>query len=46
VFTRRRIQVLRVLGDQAVLKQAPPESALIVTKGATELFGTEFLTGK
>lgn len=45
-FTRRRIQVERVFGTDAALLSGPAIGSLIVTDGATELFGTEFMTGK
>ena len=45
-YTRRRIQVLRVAGGDAILEEKFPEGTLVVTDGSTELFGTEFMTGK
>ena len=45
-FTRRRIQVARLAGTDAVLASGPPAGTPIVTDGAAELFGTEFMTGK
>ena len=45
-YTRRRIQVLRVAGGDAILEGDFPEGTLVVTDGSTELFGTEFMTGK
>lgn len=45
-YTRRRIQVLRVAGAEAVLASGPPVGSKIVTDGSAELFGTEFMTGK
>ena len=38
---RRRVQVSRVAGDQAVLATGPAVGSKIVTVGAAELFGTE-----
>jgi len=46
VYTRRRVQVQRVAGSDAVLASGPKVGAEIVTDGAAELFGTAFLTGK
>lgn len=45
-YTRRRIQVLRVAGSDAILEGEFPKGALVVTDGSAELFGTEFMTGK
>ncbi|OYW73825.1 MAG: hypothetical protein B7Z37_20020 [Verrucomicrobia bacterium 12-59-8] len=45
-YTRRRIQVARIAGGDAVLASGPALGSKIVTDGATELFGTEFMTGK
>lgn len=45
-YTRRRIQVSRVAGTDAVLATGPPQGTAVVTDGAAELFGTEFMTGK
>ena len=45
-YTRRRIQVTRLAGSEAVLSSGPPAGTLIVTDGSAELFGTEFMTGK
>lgn len=45
-YTRRRIQVARLAGGDAVLASGPPVGAKIVTDGSAELFGTEFMTGK
>lgn len=46
VFSRRRVEVLRVAGDLAVLKRGPAPGARVVSVGAAELFSTEFGTGK
>ena len=45
-YTRRRIQVIRLIGNEAVLASGPAPGRKIVTDGAAELFGTEFMTGK
>jgi hypothetical protein len=45
-FVRRRVQVARVAGAEAVLASGPKPGAKIVTDGAAELFGTEFGAGK
>ncbi len=45
-YTRRRVQVARLVGGDAVLASGPAVGAKIVTDGAAELFGTEFMTGK
>ena len=45
-YTRRRIQVLRVVAGDAILEGGLPEGAMVVTDGSAELFGTEFMTGK
>lgn len=45
-YTRKRIQVARIAGDEAVLASGPPVGTKVVTGGSAELFGTEFMTGK
>ncbi len=45
-FVRRRVEVTRVAGSQAVLARGPAVGTKIVTTGVAELFGTEFSTGK
>jgi hypothetical protein len=45
-FVRRRVQVSRVAGANAVLATGPAVGAKIVTDGAAELFGIEFGPGK
>jgi len=45
-YARRRIQVARISGNIAVLASGPAPGTKIVTDGAAELFGTEFMTGK
>jgi cobalt-zinc-cadmium efflux system membrane fusion protein len=46
VFSRRRVEVLRVAGEVAVLARGPAPGAKVVAVGAAELFSTEFGTGK
>ena len=46
VFVRRRVSVVDLVGDLAVLDQGPPPGTRVVTVGAAELFGTEFGVGK
>ncbi|MBE2283110.1 MAG: hypothetical protein IAE77_06590 [Prosthecobacter sp.] len=45
-YTRKRIQVARLAGVDAVLSNGPPTGTQVVTDGSAELFGTEFMTGK
>lgn len=45
-YARRRVQVARITGADAVLENGPVEGTRVVTEGAAELFGTEFVTGK
>ncbi|MBI5773494.1 MAG: membrane fusion protein MtrC [Verrucomicrobia bacterium] len=45
-YARRRVQVARLADGVAVLASGPPVGSKIVTDGAAELFGTEFMTGK
>ena len=45
-FVRRRVQVRRVTGREAVLDAGPKVGAKIVTVAVAELFGTEFGPGK
>ncbi len=45
-YARRRVQVARLAGVDAVLASGPPVGSKVVTDGAAELFGTEFVTGK
>jgi hypothetical protein len=45
-YSRKRIQVARLAGTDAVLTSGPPAGTKIVTDGSAELFGTEFMTGK
>ncbi len=46
VFTRRRVSVIDLVGDFAVLDRGPAPGTRVVTAGAAELFGTEFGVGK
>lgn len=46
VYTRKRIQVARLSGSEAVLTTGPAVGTKVVTDGSAELFGTEFMTGK
>lgn len=46
VFVRRRVSVVDLVDDLAVLDQGPPAGTPVVTVGAAELFGTEFGAGK
>lgn len=46
VFIRRRVSVVDLVDDVAVLDQGPPPGTRVVTAGAAELFGTEFGVGK
>ncbi len=46
VFARRRVSVVDLVGDLAVLDQGPSPNTRVVTAGAAELFGTEFGAGK
>ena len=41
-YVRHRIEVARITGKVAVLKNGPPAGTPVVTVGAQELFGTEF----
>lgn len=45
-FVRRRVSVVDLVDDVAVLDHGPPTGTRVVTAGAAELFGTEFGTGK
>jgi RND family efflux transporter MFP subunit len=46
VYVRRRVELLRVDGNVAVLSRGPKAGSKIVTAGAAEIFGTEFGGGK
>ena len=41
-FTRRRVSLLRVAGNDALLAAGPPEGTKVVTVGVAELFGADF----
>lgn len=45
-FTRRRVELRRIVRENAILGRGPAPGAKIVTAGAAELFGTEFGAGK
>jgi RND family efflux transporter MFP subunit len=45
-FSRKRIQLKYVVDEIAVLERGPAVGTQVVTKGAIELFGTEFGFGK
>jgi membrane fusion protein, heavy metal efflux system len=45
-YARRRVEVRRVVNSLAALSRGPAVGAKVVTAGAAELFGTEFVTGK
>lgn len=45
-YTRRRVAIRFVDGEDAVLQSGPPVAAPVVVDGAAELFGTEFGAGK
>lgn len=42
VFTRKRIEIRDVIGDNAVLERGPEPGTAIVVAGVTELYGMEF----
>lgn len=46
VYVRRRVELLHVLGELAILSRGPAIGANVVSAGAAELFGTEFGVGK
>ena len=45
-YVRRRIEMLYVLEELAILSRGPAVRAKVVSAGAAELFGTEFGVGK
>ncbi len=45
VYVRRRVAVLRVEGDRAILTRGPREGTTVVAVGVAELYGTEFGAG-
>ncbi len=45
-YARQRVQVGSLVGEVAVLASGPAVGTAVVTDGAAELFGTEFMTGK
>jgi len=46
VFTRRRIDIAFVDGDQVIATRGPADGARIVVEGVSELFGAEFGIGR
>ena len=45
-YTRRRVEVHHVAGNEAILSRGPEPGTKVVTDGVAEIFGTEFGTGK
>ncbi len=45
-YTRKRVEVARIVGDVAVLDGGPPVGTEVATAGVMELFGTETGIGK
>ena len=45
-YTRHRIAIRWVEGEQAILASGPDVGSQVVVAGAAELFGTEFGAGK
>ncbi len=45
-YERRRVDIMRIEDDGAILAQGPAASTRIVRTGASELFGVEFGVGK
>jgi hypothetical protein len=45
-YARRRVEIARVVGTDAVLSRGVQPGAAIVSAGAAELYGTEFGVGK
>ena len=41
-FTRRRVEIRDVIGASAILERGPEPGAMVVTAGASELYGAEF----
>ena len=42
VYQRKDISVARIQGDAAVLSRGPPVGTVVVTAGATEIWGVEY----
>ncbi|MDB4962706.1 MAG: putative HlyD family secretion protein [Myxococcales bacterium] len=42
LFTRRRVEIRDVIGGLAILDRGPEPGAVVVTTGASELYGAEF----
>jgi RND family efflux transporter MFP subunit len=46
LYTRQRVSVVDILGDEAMLGAGPDPGTRVVTDGAAELFGVEFGAGR
>ena len=46
VYERQRVEVERIVGEQAVLKDGPPVGTDVVTVGAPLLYGAEVIYKK
>jgi multidrug efflux pump subunit AcrA (membrane-fusion protein) len=46
VYTRRRVEIARHVGDRVVVSRGLSPGARVVSIGVAELFGTEFGAGK
>ncbi len=46
VYERRPVTVDRIVGDRAILSEAPPVGSTVVTVGAALLYGAEVVFGK
>ncbi len=46
VYVRRPVEILHVIGNDAVLSRGPQPGTRVVTDGVMEIFGTEFPTWK
>jgi hypothetical protein len=42
IYVRRAVGVKDIVGDQAILSDAPPVGSAVVTVGVAELYGAEF----
>lgn len=45
VFIRHEVKVNHIAGDKSYLTEGPPIGAKVVTRGAAELYGTEYQVG-
>ena len=45
VFIRHEVKVEHIKGDQAYLREGPPDGTVVVKTGAAELYGTEYEVG-